>query len=207
MHRSRRSNRTGAADARAWSRRFFLVAALSPALGGCSGADAGAAVPVGLPPDVGQPLAADSPARPFLGTYRFAGGDAEREAVGRAIDASVSQVGSFLRGLARKRLLAANRVPLELVMTGGGNSFVVLVDNRPYSGLLDGTPVKVTAETGDVMDMSFKFGPEMVQTFADPKKGRVNRFQLRGNQLVMHVRVYANELPEEVTYDLTFLRQ
>jgi hypothetical protein len=182
-----------------------LVAAAAVALGGCSGAAPDVAA-AGVSADVEKPLPADSPARPFIGTYRFAGGDAEREAVGRAIDSSVSDLGSFVRGFARKRLIGANRVPAELVMKGGGNSFVVLVDNRPYAGLLDGRAVQVTVATGDVMDMSFKFGAEMVQTFADREKGRVNRFELRGNQLVMHVRVYAKELPEEVKYDLTFLR-
>jgi hypothetical protein len=211
MCRSRRSSSPGAAEARAWSRRSFLVAAAAAALGGCSGAAADAAAPAGpadgLPSDVREPLPADSPARPFVGTYRFAGSDAEREAVTRAIDNSVSQLGSFVRGFARKRLVAANGVPAELVMMAGGNSFVVLVDHRPYAGLLDGKAIKVTVATGDVMDMSFKFGTDMVQTFVDSEKGRVNRFELRGNQLVMHVRVHASQLPEDVAYDLTFLRQ
>jgi hypothetical protein len=209
MPRSRRSNRLGAAEACGWSRRSFLVAAAAAALGGCGGAPAPAAVAAanGLPSDIDEPLAAGSPASAFVGTYHFTGSSAEREAIDRSIDSSVSQLGSFIRGFARKRLQAANRVPDELVMKAGGNSFVVLVDKRPYAGLLDGTPVKVTVSTGDVMDMSFKFGSEMEQKFSDSEKGRVNRFELRGNQMVMHVRVYATELPEQVTYDLTFSRQ
>jgi hypothetical protein len=184
----------------------LLVAALSAALTACGGSDPVVADPAARAADLG-PLAADSPARPFVGTYRFAGSDAERQAIDHAIDVSVSQLGSFVRGFARKRLAAANRVPAELVMKAGGNAFVVLVDNRPYSGLLDGKATTVTVATGDVMDMSFKFGSDMVQTFADREKGRVNTFELRGNQLVMHVRVYAKELPEDVKYDLTFNRQ
>ncbi|HVY44263.1 MAG TPA: hypothetical protein VHB21_00230 [Minicystis sp.] len=207
MARSTGSNRDGG-RARDASRRAFLVVVASAALGGCGAAAAPAVAggETGLPPDIGQPLAPDSPARAFIGTYRFVGSDAEREAVVRAIDESVAQLGSFVRGFAKSRLLAANRIPAELVMMGGGNSFVVLVDKRPYAGLLDGTPVKVKVSTGDEMDMSFKFGAEMVQTFSDPKKGRVNRFELRGDRLVMHVRVYATQLPEQVTYDLTFAR-
>jgi hypothetical protein len=188
-------------------RRAFLAAVAAAALGGCGGAAPDATVPEAVASDIEQPLPANSPARPFVGTYRFAGSDAEREAIERAIDASVADLGGFVYGIARRRLIAANRVPAELVMKGGGNSFVVLVDNRPYPGLLDGTPVRVTVATGDVMDMSFKFGAEMVQSFSDQEKGRVNRFELRGNQLVMHVRVYAKQLSRDVKYDLTFARQ
>jgi hypothetical protein len=65
-----------------------------------------------------------------------------------------------------------------------------------------------------VMDMRFKFGPSspstsgltMEQAFTDPAKGRVNTFEIVGNRLIMHVRVSATLLPNDITYDLTFER-
>ncbi|NUP13403.1 MAG: hypothetical protein HOW73_45775 [Polyangiaceae bacterium] len=153
-----------------------------------------------------EPLPDESPARAFVGSYRFVGGDVERAAVDRAIDTAIADMNGLVRGIARDRLVAANGVPSELAIVGGGNLLAVVVDRLPYTGRLDGIATKVKTSTGDVMDMRYQIGPIIEQVFFDSEKGRVNRFELRGTQLVMHVRVHAQVLPREVVYDLTFER-
>lgn len=166
----------------------------------------GGAEETNLPVITTEPLPENSPARPFVGTYKFAGGDPERVAVDKAIDAVVSDMSGLVRGIARGRLTDANQVAEELILLGGGNTFAVMVDKRPYTGRLDGTPVKVKTVTGDMMDMRFEVGPQLAQIFTDEEKGRTNRFELRGDQLIMHVRVHATALPRELLYDLTYTR-
>ena len=56
------------------------------------------------------------------------------------------------------------------------------------------------------MTMVFNIGPALEQSFSDDEKGRVNRFELAGDTLVMHVRVHADQLPEDLTYSLTYER-
>jgi hypothetical protein len=186
----------------ALSRRSLLLAAAGAGLASACGAAAEEFPGVVIT----EPLPDGSPARPFLGKYQFVGGDGERAALERAIDVCVDEINALLRGVARGRLSDANRVPSVLVIMGGGNTFAILVDKRPYVGRLDGVPVKVKTVTGDVMDMKFQLGPELIQIFSDQEKGRTNRFELQGDKLVMHVRVHAEQLPKELLYDLTFAR-
>jgi hypothetical protein len=173
---------------------------------GVAAACGGGTEETNLPVVTTEPLPENSPARPFVGTYKFAGGDPERVAVDRAIDGVVSEMSGLVRGIARGRLADANRVAEELILLGGGNTFAVLVDKRAYTGRLDGTAVKVKTVTGDMMDMRFEVGPQLAQIFTDEEKGRTNRFELRGEQLIMHVRVHASALPRDLLYDLTYTR-
>lgn len=183
-----------------------IVAAL--ALGILQVACAGrVAAPVPPPPTAASPtLAPDSPARPFLGTYQFAGGDKERAAVTKAIDDGVTKLEPIIRGFARWRLTAANGVPQELVFLGGAEWFEVRVDGRRYVSRTDGGPYSVETSSGDVMDLRYKFGEKLEQTFSDPSKQRINTFELKDDRLIMHVRVTADVLPQEIHYELTFER-
>ncbi|MBK8936831.1 MAG: hypothetical protein IPM79_04060 [Polyangiaceae bacterium] len=193
------------------TRRAFLCLTASTASGlvlGCS------STPDVVVPEIPPvPLPDDSPAKQFLGTYRFTGGEAERIAVNRAIDATVADMNGLIRGIARDKLAEANIVPVEISMVGGGNLLAVVVDRRPYVGRIDGIAMKVKTVTGDVMDMRYQLPqstgappppPQMEQVFYDNEKGRVNRFELRGAQLIMHVRVHATQLPRELLYYLTY---
>lgn len=194
--------------------RFIIGIALAlgaPMLAGCP------ADPKPISPDlfIGEPLPEDSPARPLLGTYKYVGGDSERAAVKKAIDLAVEDMSALLRGIARDRLTEANPIPEQLTLKGGGVYFSIVLDDYPYTGRLDGIAVKVKTTTGDVMNLVYGFPaapaptptqPMLEQTFSDDEKSRVNRFELQGNRLTMHVRVRADLLPKEVVYDLSFER-
>jgi hypothetical protein len=190
---------------------LFCVSLLAGgALSGC-GPEA-APMPVAPTSPKSYELPADSPALPFVGTYEFVGGDAEKDAVTKAIEAGVAPLSPpLVRGVARSRLNAANEVPKQMVFLGYGKWFETRVDGYRYASYLDGSPYKVETSTGDVMDLRFKFpaqaGEMMEQAFTDPAKGRVNTFEIVGNRLIMHVRVSASLLPKDITYDLTFERR
>jgi len=189
------------------ARAALLIVVSLTLVSGCSGCG-----PKGLtgnsPGDIAfsAELPEDSPARRFLGTYRYAGGEAEKIARDRAIDDAVSTMSILIRGIAKDRLLEANPIPGQLLFTGGGMTFAIVMDGRAYAAPTDGTKVKVNTITGDIMDMHYTLGPDLEQFFRDSAKGRANRFELQGNKLVMHVRVFADVLPKELVYDLTFER-
>lgn len=195
--------------------RFIIGAALGlsvPLLAGCT------ADPKPISPDlyIGEPLPPDSPALPLLGTYKYVGGEPEREGVKKAIDNAVADMSGLLRGIARDRLTDANPIPEQLTLKGGGIYFSIVLDDYSYTGRLDGIAVKVKTTTGDVMNLVYGFSPTpapappaqpiLEQTFSDDEKSRINRFELQGTRLTMHVRVRADLLPKEVVYDLSFER-
>lgn len=198
--------------------RFIVGVTLGisvPLLAGCP------ADPKPISPDlyIGEPLPEDSPARPLLGTYKYVGGEPEREGVKKAIDVAVADMSGLLRGIARDRLTDANPIPEQLTLKGGGVYFSIVLDDYPYTGRLDGIAVKVKTTTGDVMNLVYGFSPTagpapapapaqpiLEQTFSDDEKSRINRFELQGTRLIMHVRVRADLLPKEVIYDLSFER-
>jgi hypothetical protein len=182
---------------------ILVVGLLALSASGCS---ANGAASAAEPAALNEPLPDDSPAKPFVGSYKFVGGEAERAAVTKAIDDTVAPMNGLIRGIARNRLIDANKVPEQLSFRAGGNTFAVAVDDRLYAGPLDGSPVQVTVVTGDVMSLRYKVGTELEQSFSDHEKERVNRFEIRGNQLIMHVRVHAGQLPKDLVYDLTFER-
>ncbi len=166
------------------------------------------AMPVPAAPTVpNQGLSEDSPARPFVGSYAHVGGDSERAAVDKAIEEGIATLSPpLVRGVARSRLNAANKVPKQLVFLAYDGWFEVQVDGRRYAARADGSPYKVETSTGDVMDLRYKFGSTLEQSFSDPAKARVNTFELKDNRLIMHVRVSASLLPKDITYTLTFER-
>ena len=158
------------------------------------------------PPSNLYALPEDAPARPFLGTYKFIGGSQEIDNVDKAINDSISSMIPLVRGIVRSRLVAANGIPKVLVFLADTRWFEVKVDGTRYVSHYDGTPYKVLTTTGDVMDLHYKFGDTIEQTFSDEAKERINTFELKDTRMLMHVRIHADVLPKDINYDLTFER-
>src|SRR5690606_25309797 len=57
----------------------------------------------------------------FHGSYRYAGGQAQRDDVTAAIEATVQQLSKAIHGIARKRLTAANPVDSTLEISVSGD--------------------------------------------------------------------------------------
>lgn len=166
-------------------------------------AGAGAAF-VALP---GAALADDDALKSLLGTYRHAGGDAEREARDRAIEGVVSEMSIFSRGIARDKLKEGNPIAAKLALSATDASLTVALDKRSFTAPRDGKSVKVTTVTGDEMNMRFKLGKDLIeQVFFLDDRGKVNRFRPDGAKLVLNVRVHAKRLPKDLVYKLTYER-
>lgn len=178
-----------------------LVAILTAALSSC-GADP-------PPPIARSPhatLAANSPARPFVGTYRVVQRDVQNAEVHIAIEEVVGKMNGFIRGFARDRLVEANAVPEKIEVKAGDDLVVISIDDETSIAPTDGRTVKQTVYTGETMDVAVKVGDRLEESFHGEDRGRVNTFELRGDVLVMHVRIYADQLPQDLEYDLEFER-
>jgi hypothetical protein len=145
---------------------------------------------------------------PFLGSFRHAGGDAEREARDAAIDDVVSGMSFLVRGIARARLRAANAIAGAVrIAAEGDRALTVGFDARSYTAPLDGTAVHVVGITGDELDLRLAFPAGRIeQRFDADGKGRINTFVVSDRTLTIAVRVHSTQLPKELRYTLTYTR-
>lgn len=145
--------------------------------------------------------------RPFLGSFRHAGGDQERAARDQAVERVVAELNFLVRSIARSRLLGATPIPPTVRIATDGSSLTVANDGRIYTAPLDGRSVKATGVTGDPVELRYRIAEgKIVQTCDGDGGGRSNTFELAGERLVMHVRIYSPRLPKDVQFKLTFAR-
>ncbi|MFO0548074.1 MAG: hypothetical protein U0271_06785 [Polyangiaceae bacterium] len=165
--------------------------------------------PVVLQPDASLPrteLEESSPVKPFVGTYKFVGGDEERARVEAEIDSVCEGFNVLIRGLAKDRLMKAVVVPTSLVLTAEADVFTIREDEHPYAAKLDGTPIRVEMRSGDTMDLHYVFGEKLEQLFVNDAGTRTHTYELKDGKLSMHVHITSPKLPREIQYDLTFER-
>jgi len=145
--------------------------------------------------------------KPFLAGFRWVGGDAEREARDKAIEAVVSEMNFLTRGIARDKLKETNPIAAKLTFASSDTALTATMDARSYTAPLDGGNVKVKSITGDDMQMCFKIKKGAIdQIFAGDEKGRSNGFRHEENKIVMNVRVHASKLPKDLVYKVTYER-
>ncbi len=178
-----------------------LTITLGLAAAGCA---ADPPTPAAHPPRA--TLAPDSPAKPFVGTYKVLERDAQHAEIQSAIEGVVGKMNGLIRGFARDKLTEANAVPSTVEVKAGDDVVAISIDGNTSSAPADGRAVKQTVSSGDTMDVSMRVGEHLEESFHGEDRGRVNTFELRGDTLVMHVRVYAEQLPEDLVYDVEFER-
>ncbi len=143
----------------------------------------------------------------LCGTYRFAGGDAERTALRDAIEDVVQGVSAIARPIARARLQEANPVPDGLTLRSDAKLFTLAYAAETFAAPLDGSPVKVETSAGDDLELRIRFEKgTMRQVFSGEGKSRTNLLRREGDRLAIYVRVRADMLPKELVYRLTFER-
>jgi hypothetical protein len=144
--------------------------------------------------------------KPFLGSYRYVGGVDEQRKLWGKIEGMANTFNFVAKGIVRDKLAAGNQIPKEIVISADADTLSILTAKTPNVAPMNGSSVKVRSITGEMMDMSYKVGSEIEQSFKGNAKGRVNRYEVQGDKLVLHVRVFAAQLPYELVYDLTYER-
>jgi hypothetical protein len=161
-------------------------------------------------PPASKPLPAPAPESPvakFVGTYKWVGGVAEQRTLWGKIEGIANTFNFIAKPIVRDRLAAGNQIPKQIRIESDGNTIVIWQDKAEQRAPVDGTSTKIKASNGEMMDLSYEIGDELVQTFKGNAKGRVNTYRIEGDKLVYHVRIHASQLPRELEYVLTYERE
>jgi hypothetical protein len=166
-----------------------------------SGASAAAAW-LSLP----APLFAGDPVeKPYLGKYAHAGGEREREARDKAIEGVVREMNALIRGIARSKLREANPIPAAVSIASDGKSLSITHDKLVFTAPIHGGSAKVKGVTGDTLDLVHVVtATQLEQRFGNKAQGRINTYTKSAELLVLDVRIYADRLPKDLSYRLTY---
>ncbi|MDH3201348.1 MAG: hypothetical protein OEM15_10695 [Myxococcales bacterium] len=149
----------------------------------------------------------------FAGTYRYVGGEAELQALDRAIDEVVSQMNFFIRGIARRRLRAPNLPSKEVgVFLEKGQIRIERPGQPEVSAPADGKPITWRHPTdGDVFQVSHGIDDQgaLYQRFEGERSVSLNRFVLsKGDKRVtIHTVITADRLPAPLHFKMTYERR
>lgn len=161
-----------------------------------------ASLVVALPREL---LAADGAEKAYVGSYKYAGGDKEREARDAAIEDVISGMNILTRTIARDRLKSAMATAAAISIASDATNLTITHDSLVYAAPLTGGSVKVTGITGDKLNLSYAISSAKIdQKFSGDQGGRVNTFTKNGDQLLMNVRVYSDKLPKDLKFKLTY---
>lgn len=149
-------------------------------------------------------------AEAFEGSYKFVGGQKDREGLEAAIQTSMEAVSPMLRDLGSKRLREANPIPKTITIKVEGETAEILFDGKGHAVKLDGAPVRTRSRAGERVKISHRMRGAKLSEFVDGSGGdRRNDFVLSddGQRLKLEVTISSGHLPVPVEYTLRFKRK
>lgn len=153
---------------------------------------------------------AQAPVDRLAGTFRFAGGRAQRDAVADAIERAVQTLMPMVHGLARRRLTAVNTIPTSIRMSMEGDDLVVVYgDQKPQRAPLDGSVQSWENREGTKVKLKHELrGSTVVQTIWGGGGRRVMVWSLDdpGQRLSVRSTMTSPQLSVPIEYRLTFER-
>lgn len=153
-------------------------------------------------------IRADEVPETYIGTYRFSGGRAQRQALTREIDRVADQFGFLARGIARRRMHGEIRPEqtIEVARDGGEVSF--RFDDRPRI-TCDGAwhPALGANEEVGTAKCSFTRGQlRFNERYDDGRANHALALSDDGRTLRMAVRISHPRLPDDIRYRLSYRR-
>ena len=176
-----------------------------------------APAPIPEPTPAPTPAPVEKPAPPpvppqqrFVGTFRFAGGEAQKQNLEAAIEAAASELNALIRGIGRKRLKESNPVRDQIsIAVDGDKVSMTFGPGRTVTGRLEGPAVPWTSDSGKPVQVSFSMVKgRLVQTFTAEDGGRRSVYSLddTGDRLTLSVTVTSERLTNPLKYALTYRR-
>ena len=146
----------------------------------------------------------------FVGTYKFAGGDAQRQALTDAIEAAAQELNALIRPIGRKRLTEANPIRDQITIAVDGDRVTTtFAPGRTVTGTLGGAAVAWTSDSGKPVNVAFSLVKgRLVQTFTADDGGRRSVYTLddAGDKLTLSITVTSERLTNPLKYALTYRR-
>jgi hypothetical protein len=152
---------------------------------------------------------ADDIPETYIGTYRYAGGQSQREALSREIDRVADQLGFFIRGIARGRMHNEIRPEQKISIARDGGEVTFQFDDRPPI-VCDGgwhPAVGANDETGTGRCTFTRGQLRYNERYDDGRSNHALALSGDGRTLRMAVRISHPRLPDDVRYRLTYRRR
>lgn len=171
---------------------------------------AGWASPSGGETEAGASAQANAAAE-FQWTYRYAGGKAGRAAVEAAVEAAVADMNVLVRGIARRKLLDANKIVEQFGFDLGGDPLrASFIDGNLVESPASGAAVDWVNQFGETVKVSQRWsGQKLVQRMFSDDGSRTNvyRFSEDGQRMTMSVTIKASRLPTPIRYRLSYRKK
>jgi len=189
---------------------LLCLAVLGPAAGACGRDDAPPAAPAA---PTSAELSAEQRAavERFVGTWSYAGGEAEQEAANEAVRTVTGQMNGLIQGMAEERLLPAAK--LDATITFAEKDGIVTITRseqpQPFQAPADGRTFEMkTAEDEDAKGTLTVVDGALVTTVEteDGGGGRTYRIDDAG-ALQVEARTFSPRLPADVEYTAHYTRR
>jgi hypothetical protein len=145
----------------------------------------------------------------FVGTYRFAGGQAQRDALRDAIEDLVEAINVLVRGKARDKLRETNPVFESVVIERGADTLSLTFGTLKNACKLDGSATQVAGIDGSKLTcrLSMENGA-LVQRLSGSRGGRDNTITVdEHGKLRVKTRIHSRLMPDDLHYKLTYARR
>ena len=143
------------------------------------------------------------------GHFAFGEQASERAALEQAIEATAQRLSFVVRGIARSRLRAGNRIAPWLEIRRRGEQITVQFQGRPpMTAPATGAPTSWTNEDGAAVALQHRLdGGTLVQVLRTAEGARTNRLSVAaGGGLQLAVEVSSSRLPAPLKYVLSYTR-
>ncbi len=144
----------------------------------------------------------------FSGRYQHVGGEAEEQAVGQAVERTLSELSWLKRRLARERMKRGARIPEFIEIAVDHDVVTIREDDLVYTTQSGGVTTLHAPKAGRV-EVHHDLGPtELSQTRSTAQGVRCATYRLEddGQRLVASVVTTSPHLPAALVYHLTYER-
>lgn len=142
---------------------------------------------------------------PVKGRFVHAGGDKDLEGRDQAIEVAIEDMNFVFRPFARSRLKANTEIRPWLQFEEDGHHLTLTWHDGELKIPMDGTPVELVGKQGDPATARCRIeGDKIILEFINPQGGRETVFRRTKKGLVADVRIFADPLPEDIKYRLTY---
>lgn len=172
-------------------------------------ATAASEVPSAARTEPGEPGAT---AVAIAGTFRYAGGEKQKQQLLDAIEDCIAEMNFIARPIARKRLRESNLPSAELQLVVTADEITIARPGRPtVSAPRDGSTITWESPDGDEFEVRHRLvsDHELVQEFVGKGNRSENVFALDrdGSRVSVQTTITADRLPKSLSFRMTYRRK
>ncbi|MCA9689766.1 MAG: hypothetical protein KC636_09155 [Myxococcales bacterium] len=148
----------------------------------------------------------DARARPFLGTYQYAGGKSEQDKAYEAVEAAIADLNDMIQGIARKRLRDSATASPRFLIDVERDRLVLGPPEHTIDAPLDGSARTWSGPYGGLYKVSYQIGDTIVQRIKGVVNGSDTRkvFRRTGDRMTISITINHSMLSGQLRYRHTY---